>query len=374
MSPESQSLASRCKHGHFHTTVPYITSPRFNLVVLLPHLLQTISTSNATTKPSSPSSKISNLYHSPDTKSYQKIMGNPGKRKTSTFFTNKKSTLPTTEAESIPARLPWEEVRHEDDDTISIDNLFSEITPFWKGSSFNPNIMNAGTGRLFAKSHHVKGKAAKSKEDFKNGTFGFCLEWINLEINGTIHRVRCLNQFTVKSQQCYDHPKVVFKDGPNRIYTLIAGRKVATYGMIKDENLEPVAEASTSQIKAQCIREAKEIARQYDLAADNEEDPSGIFEAQKAVWKTMSEKGKGKSMVQVKTTSGLSPTSRLQNSSTSVYGLQKTSNGSGVGNATLDAKAKRNPNDLKSMRKGGTKLNTITEGPAEGGKKKRFRG
>jgi len=49
-----------------------------------------------------------------------------------------------------------------------------------------------------------------------------------------------MNVFTVDPNQCYDHFKTLYKDGPNSIYTLMKRNQVGNWGMIKDTN--PVTE------------------------------------------------------------------------------------------------------------------------------------
>jgi hypothetical protein len=105
-----------------------------------------------------------------------------------------------TSVKILPARILWREGQHEDKEQITLANdLFDAVVPIWKGLGSNPNAMNGGTGKLFHSSHHVKGGAAKSKRDFQQLTLAFCLEFIWIPHEGQKYRVRCLNQFSMKS-------------------------------------------------------------------------------------------------------------------------------------------------------------------------------
>lgn len=111
---------------------------------------------------------------------------------------------------------------------------FDELIPRWKGSTFDPNFMNAGTGREFGKSHHIKGEGPKKCVNFERFDSAFCLEWVDRHANGVMVRDRCYNMFTMKSPRCHDHPKAAYKDGPNKVYYSLARGEVCTWAMLKD--------------------------------------------------------------------------------------------------------------------------------------------
>ena len=120
---------------------------------------------------------------------------------------------------------------------------FDELIPRWKGSTFDPNFMNAGTGRGFVKAHHIKGEGPKKRVNFERFEVVFCLKWVDrLDANGVMVRDRCYNMFTLKSPGCHDHPKAAFKDGPNKVYYSLARGEVCTWAMLKDPEA-PIPEA-----------------------------------------------------------------------------------------------------------------------------------
>ncbi|KAH7391148.1 hypothetical protein DE146DRAFT_634980 [Phaeosphaeria sp. MPI-PUGE-AT-0046c] len=59
--------------------------------------------------------------------------------------------------------------------------------------------------------------------------------WVCLEHeeDETGNKYRCLNQFTINSTQCKDHPKILFKEGPNQIWTEMKAGRVGNWGMLK---------------------------------------------------------------------------------------------------------------------------------------------
>ncbi|KAJ4988132.1 hypothetical protein SVAN01_06384 [Stagonosporopsis vannaccii] len=111
---------------------------------------------------------------------------------------------------------------------------FDELVPNWKGDLFDPHFMNAATRQTFMNKHHVKGEGVKKRSDFERLEFGFCLEWIDRNMSGAVVRDRCYNQFTVKSQGCSNHPKAVYKDGPNAVYYRMLRGDACNWGMLKD--------------------------------------------------------------------------------------------------------------------------------------------
>ncbi|KAF3002485.1 hypothetical protein E8E13_005754 [Curvularia kusanoi] len=111
---------------------------------------------------------------------------------------------------------------------------FEELIPRWKGEQFDAHFMNAATGRVFTNKHHTKGEGTKKRSNFEAFDFAFCLEWTNRNVNGTILRDRCYNQFTVKSGGCCEHPKCEFKEGPNMVYHCLQRGETCNWGMLKD--------------------------------------------------------------------------------------------------------------------------------------------
>ena len=151
--------------------------------------------------------------------------------------------------------------------------------------------MNAGAGRLFTNGHHVKGEGAKTKAVFKNLEFGFCLEIISLLHGGKLYRLRCLNQFCLKSNGCYEHSKLLYKDGPNSaLQDLKAGRKVV-YGRIKDTRALLVETAPTpKQIKDAVVKELAVVDKQVADGLHEGEDVSHLQVRRTELWKFLSGK------------------------------------------------------------------------------------
>lgn len=69
-----------------------------------------------------------------------------------------------------------------------------------------------------------------------------CLEWIDKDIDGVNHRVRCMNVFTVDSNRCITHTMTSCKDGSNMMHKYMKRNQTANWGMIKDtsKRQEPV--------------------------------------------------------------------------------------------------------------------------------------
>ncbi|KAH7086159.1 hypothetical protein FB567DRAFT_593109 [Paraphoma chrysanthemicola] len=170
-------------------------------------------------------------------------------------------------------RITWDEGEHADDEVIaSAGDLFESTVPYWKGDKFNGNLMNGGYGRKFENSHHVKGEAEKTKRNFKALTYRFCLEHIHVKHDNQLHLVRCLNTFTIKSDGCTDHHRILFKDGPNRIYPLLKANKTVTWGMIKYQEPEMSVDEvgrgilTVREQKAALLKEVDDISAQIQLA------------------------------------------------------------------------------------------------------------
>lgn len=129
-----------------------------------------------------------------------------------------------------------EEPEHDDDDVITASSFpFNELIPCW--STFDPNTKNPAIGSKFASGHHGA-SGGKKLSDFKSFRLACCLEYVDKDVAGMNYRVRCMNVFTVDSNQCTTHGKTAHKDGPNRIYTLMKRNEIATWGMIKDTSIE----------------------------------------------------------------------------------------------------------------------------------------
>ncbi|KAG9188401.1 hypothetical protein G6011_02324 [Alternaria panax] len=254
-------------------------------------------------------------------------------------------------AKLIPLRLTFTELPQPDDYVIgSFDDLYSKTVRVWNGSDWNDNVMNGATGTPFQSSHHVPGEGAKSRKDFKDGKFGFCLEWRGLEHEGKVHRVRCMNSFAVKSQQCTDHPKTVFKDGPNRVYDLMNWRETVTYGMIKDSGTEE-APLTDDQLKSKAVEELTNLQVKMDEAIENGQDVDELNATIAAKEKAISNKTY---LLEKRLDTKVAATSKFS-SPGAIYSSRKTASNSAPGNPTLDAKANRNPNDKKKRKTGYTK-------------------
>lgn len=138
-----------------------------------------------------------------------------------------------------PKVVLHQEPKHNDDDEITASNFpFSVLIPNW--STFDPNTKNPAIGSKFASTHHG-GSGGKKLSDFKTFRLACCLEFVDKEVAGVKNRVRCMNVFTVDSNQCTTHGKTTHKDGPNKIYTYMKRNQTATWGMIKDTN--PIQDA-----------------------------------------------------------------------------------------------------------------------------------
>jgi hypothetical protein len=172
-----------------------------------------------------------------------------------------------------PGRKPCQEQDHENDEQIDRYNFpFREVFPVFS-SNPNPNMLNAATGAMFRDSHHVKGEGVKTLKDFRDFKCVFCLEWVKLMIGDLPYWVRCSNQYNLKSPGCTDHPKVQFKDGPNQLYTLLFANKTATWGMLRNAQLENEPRPLTlAEQRAKVERESEEIGEQIAVTKSKGED------------------------------------------------------------------------------------------------------
>lgn len=264
----------------------------------------------------------------------------------------------------LPLRFQWKEPEHEDEEHIEIKRLFAEVIPTWKGGSFDPNVMNAGTGRSFGKRHHVKGEAGKDKRDFENLTFGFCLEFIDQVHEGKVYRVRCLNQFTVHSQQCTEHPKAVCKDGPNKIYDILEAGRVATYGMIKDRKPAVIEAAMTpEQHKQKLLEEQESLSAKINETNERGEDATDLLAQLTEVKRALSGKAGDGQKYTTPTPATTSLPSYRSTIDAPIYSLRRSAKNSNPGIPRLDAKFKlmRNPNNLKTRAISGSKLQSVAE-------------
>jgi hypothetical protein len=150
------------------------------------------------------------------------------------------------------------------------------------GGKFNPNVLNGGTGVTFTKSHHSKKqKKAKTADSFKDGHFCFCLEFIDIWVAGVLYRVRCLNAFTRLSGQCNLHPKVIYKDGLNRILAILASGGVVPYSEIKDLTPPLVAktpEEEQGEAKAKTQKELEDVEKKVKAKLANKESIAELLE------------------------------------------------------------------------------------------------
>ncbi|EFQ95879.1 hypothetical protein PTT_04440 [Pyrenophora teres f. teres 0-1] len=241
----------------------------------------------------------------------------------------------------VPAHLNFKEVEYDDEDAIlDFNDLLSRTCRVWTDGNFDPNTMNGRTGSAFSNGHHDPDGGAKTRRAFSNGKFSFCLEWISVNFDGKSYRVRCQNQFTVRSNQCISHPKVVYKDGPNRVLNMLHRGETVTWGMIRD------TERSGSLTHEQLMEKAQEEydnlvlkARTFDL----EEDPE--LAAEVAAKK---KKKKKKKVFELKTAPINAEPVRETPQAPAVgttFNARRGPSKSIPGNAILDAKAKRNPNN-----------------------------
>ncbi|KAF2032911.1 hypothetical protein EK21DRAFT_109362 [Setomelanomma holmii] len=175
-------------------------------------------------------------------------------------------------------RATWDEGDHPDEEVIvSPSKLWAVLAPHWAGNKLDANMMNLGTGRRFSSSHHVKGEAEKTKENFKALEYCVCLEWMWIKIGGKMLLGRCLNTYCYKSDGCTEHNRTVYKDGPNSIYPLPKAGKTVTWAMIqyRAQETSQIPEADTEaakllktveEQKTTLQKERKEIEDQIDEA------------------------------------------------------------------------------------------------------------
>ncbi|KAJ4375436.1 hypothetical protein N0V86_006967 [Didymella sp. IMI 355093] len=108
-----------------------------------------------------------------------------------------------------------------------------KLVPNW--ADFNLNWKNPRTLRLFHSTHHGS-QGSKKASDFTKFHLACCLEFVDIKVAEETHRVRCMNVFIVDSDQGCVHRKLLYKNGPNKIYTYMKHNETATWGMVKDAN------------------------------------------------------------------------------------------------------------------------------------------
>lgn len=144
---------------------------------------------------------------------------------------------------------------------------FDELIPRWKGEQFDPHLMNAATGRSFHNKHHTKGEGAKKRGNFERFDFGFCLEWIDRTLDEVTFRDRCYNQFTIKSQGCYTHPRTEFREGPNMVYYRLLRGEVCNWGMLSDLQSSKSDGTKKSWTYSDWQKHAQDLAREETVLA-----------------------------------------------------------------------------------------------------------
>lgn len=109
----------------------------------------------------------------------------------------KKALKPVTESalSHRPTHFRLLREEHANDEIITIEShSFNELHPNWNGSVFNPNFVNASTGKLFAKTDHDNRKGVeKTWRAFVRLEFAFCLKWVLNIIDGKPVWDHCYN-------------------------------------------------------------------------------------------------------------------------------------------------------------------------------------
>jgi hypothetical protein len=174
---------------------------------------------------------------------------------------------------SSNGRVPCQEHYHNDDEVITPSGFpFREIFPAFQGE-FDVNTMNIFTGRIMSNSHHMKNEGPKTRKHFRNFNACFCLEWIQVMIDGAIYWVRCGDIFNLYSAGCYNHPKSLYKDGPNRVYFLLGKGKCGNWGMIKNIHIQPEEEESTEEReRAQAQKDLEGLGEHIAMASQQGRD------------------------------------------------------------------------------------------------------
>ncbi|KAI4957902.1 hypothetical protein J4E86_005042 [Alternaria arbusti] len=229
-----------------------------------------------------------------------------------------------TKAKPLPPRLAFTEQTYPDEYIIkNFDDLFSKTVRVWRGGDWNKNVRNGATGALFESSHHVPGEGAKDRAAFKDGKFGFCLEWINFLYEGKVYRVRY-------------HPKAVYKDGPNRIYDLLNWGETIRYGMIKDIGA-PEVPLTDEQRRLQAVKDLKELENRLGVAYDDGQPAEELTNQVEIMRRAISNKSY---LLEDRSNAAPQPSAPA-----TILNSRKALSNNAPGNPDLDAKAKRNPNN-----------------------------
>jgi hypothetical protein len=246
----------------------------------------------------------------------------------------------------LPLRLTFTEHPQSDTSIIrNFDDLYSKTVRVWRSGAWDDNVKNGATGALFDQSHHASGEGAKSRAAFKEGKLGFCLEWIDFEHEGDVFRVRCMNEFCVKSQQCTDHPKAVYKDGSNRIYDLMNWGETVTCGMIRDTGAQMEVRISDDERKAHALEALAAVEVRLAEAYQSGKDVTELEKQCSAMHRAIRDKTY---LLGNRSDMGEATSQRL--TSVPIYNSRTSVSNSGPGNPVLDAKARRNPNDRKKCK------------------------
>lgn len=300
---------------------------------------------------------------------------------------NAKAAQITTQQVAMPQ--PWHsrllKREHADDEVIDAKSFpFDELIPHWKGDDFNPNFKNAATAVVLAKTHQVKGEHERTKNSFKDFVFAFCLQPV--KHNGVWDR--CFNSFTVKSPGCCFHPKLLYKDGPNLVCTLMIQGKPATWGMLKfnepDQEPKPVSERELRKVAQQEARAEEEAA--YDVPGQSGDGIYVLRMAQFEEWLKIQKQYKREyeaagnseyvlgstvappdfmSLVNPIPSIGALTVSTRGQEQQIINGRKKQGKKAGEGRPGLDFKSLQNPN-AKRVKKTQGRLPTIIQGAVGG--------
>ncbi|KAA8612550.1 hypothetical protein PtrSN002B_007236 [Pyrenophora tritici-repentis] len=256
----------------------------------------------------------------------------------------KKTATATAPEPEPPAHLAFQEAHYNDEDVVrDFSDLLSRTCRVWNDGSFHSDMMNGGTGAMFNNGHHIPDGGAKTRKSFANGTFAFCLEWVDVVFDGKTYRVRCQNQFLVKSDQCTQHSKIVHKDRPKRVLCMLGRSDTLTWGILKeDADATPLTgEQAKAKAQKECTDLQAEVDRLDMLGEDVTELREELAKKKKALhkWKTAPANEDAAQAERANPVVG------------TILSSRRGANNSAPGNPVLDAKAKRNPNDKKMTRK-----------------------
>jgi hypothetical protein len=275
-----------------------------------------------------------------------------GKNKSQGLQGGKPDQFSTKRTAKLPNILVSNEGQHADDEPIYPSRFpFAELIPGW--DNFDPNTKNPALNKNFASGHHAPGGTGKKRRDFENFTLAVCLEW-KQDSEGKWRR--CYNQFTVDSDQCTTHPKVQYKDGPNKVYKIMKDGREGNWGMLKNSYIQPEqtpltpAELEHLRYKEMEVEVVKRCADGQDLGAAWVEVQAQFDEQDRIARKTEKQAARARSS---REDGGEQDFENL--------GLRKLSNQPPPGIAALDEKAKRNPNQRRKTVNGQRQLAPIPE-------------